>query len=166
MAPSPQLRTPQPHVVARALRDRGWVLEASTDADTKLPDALRDAPPELVVWATSFARLSSADDAVWFLSAGDYRDPVTEAFAWNAFEQMSLDAAANDAQRAEITRFWRRHWPLVLSVRGHYAYLAMRDDGVIVHGEEPEFEETTVIAPELAALLSAVAAGEDIWVFG
>lgn len=169
MDPSPQPRTPQAHVVARALQDRGWVFEASAVADRAagvgVPEPLRDAPPEFVAWATSFTRLSSADDAVWFLSAEDYRDPVPEAFAWNAFGQLSLEAAGSDAQRAHIARFWRRHWPLLLAVRGHYAYLAVRDDGVIVHGEEPEFEETTVIAQDLATLLSAVVEGDGTWVF-
>lgn len=166
MASSPQPRMHQAHVVARALRDRGWVLDSSAVADMEVPESLRDAPPEFVAWATSFTRLSSADDAVWFLSAGDYRDPVPGAFAWNAFEQISHEAAASDAQRAETARFWRRHWPLVLSVRGHYAYLAVRDDGVIVHGEEPEFEETTVIAPDLPTLFSAVVEEHESWVFG
>lgn len=162
----PRSCTPDADTVAGTLRDRGWVLEAAALADLEFPEALRDAPPEFVAWATSFTRLSSADDAVWFLSAEDYRDPVPEAFAWNAFEQLSLEAAGSDAHRADIARFWRRHWPVLLAVRGHYAYLAVRDDGVIVHGEEPEFEETTVIAQDLATLLSAVVEGDGTWGFG
>jgi hypothetical protein len=50
-----------------------------------------------------------------------------------------------------------RHVPILLSAREYYSYLAICVDGTIVHGEEPEFEETTDVAAHLDDLLHAIA---------
>ncbi|MBB1624620.1 hypothetical protein [Achromobacter sp. UMC71] len=39
-----------------------------------------------------YAQLSSADDTCWFLSAADYAGTAENAFAWDAFRTISLDA--------------------------------------------------------------------------
>ncbi|WP_436700364.1 hypothetical protein [Nocardioides sp. BYT-33-1] len=99
------------------------------------------------------------DDAdAWFVT-GDATSPgPAGGFAPDEFERISLDAAASDDERAEVREFWRRHRVVAMSVRGEYAYLAVReDDGAVVHGAEPEFEETTVVAASLAELRAQVA---------
>ena len=47
--------------------------------------------------------------------------------------------------------------PVLLSVRSGYEYLAVRDDGAVVHGAEPEFEEAAVVFPHFEALLRYIA---------
>lgn len=157
-----------------ALRDRGWRLEGTLSGNGELPLALAGAPDALTEWAGSFSRLTRADGAVWFLSADDYRGTGTgtgtgtdaDAFAWDAFASMSREAAIAGEQLAEVELFWRRHWPILLSVRDHYCYLAIRDDGAIVFGEEPEFEEVDVVAGSLAELLEDAATDGTSWQFG
>jgi len=43
--------------------------------------------------------------------------------------------------------------PILLSVRHGYEYLAVRDDGAVVHGSEPEFEEVVVVFSHFDDLL-------------
>jgi hypothetical protein len=58
-----------------------------------VPGPLANVPSPQVAWLSSFSRLSSPDEAVWFLSLDDYADSSTDAFAWNEFE--ILRAIAN-----------------------------------------------------------------------
>lgn len=125
-----------------ALRAAGWRFEPSS-------------PAGAVTWAGSFSLLSNADETVWFLAREDYARPG--AFAWNEFETMSRDAAATEQEAAEIADFWQKHQPILLSVRGPYAYLAVCDDGPVVYGEDPEFEQAHVVAGDLAGLLRMIA---------
>ncbi len=122
-----------------------------------MPGALEHASPALLTWVDSFSELSSFDDAVWFLSRIDYAVEDADGFAWNACETLSLNAANTAAAVAEVTAYWREHTPILLSVCGDYAYLAERADGAIVHGAEPEFEVSTVVAPDLTTLLNVLA---------
>lgn len=146
-----------------ALRAAGWRFEPPAVPRTRRSEGTGPAPVDAVHWGSAFSRLSSPDDAVWFLALEDYAgapasaaEAADDGFAWNAFERLSLDAAAGDPDRAAIRAFWGRHLPILLSVRGPYAYLALRDDGVVVYGEEPEFEETEEVAPDLGALLREI----------
>lgn len=133
-----------------------------------MPVALVGASPALLTWVDSFGELSSSDDAVWFLSREDYSVENADGFAWNACEVLSREGANTAAAVAEVTGYWREHTPLLLSVRGYYAYLAERADGAIVHGAEPEFEVSTVVAPDLTTLLNALAqpGGPNAELFG
>jgi len=122
-----------------------------------VPDVLASFPEVQQAWASSFSRLSSPDDAVWFLALDDYTDSADAAFAWNEFETLGREAAVSDDDAAAVAEFWRRHCPILCSVRGDYAHLAVGVDGEIVHGAEPEFEATTTVADGLVDLLEAIA---------
>ena len=111
----------------------------------------------LAAWGASFGELSSADQTVWFLSREDY-NVSGEPFAWDEFRRISIEAAVSEPERHEIAAFWREHVPILLGVAGDYWYLAVRSDGVVVSGREPEFEATDQIAPDFRVLLTAIAA--------
>ncbi|WP_107985630.1 hypothetical protein [Rhodococcus sp. OK519] len=143
------------------LRSAGWTFEPGSPNPRTVPAALRSVPPGHVAFASSFSRLSSPDDATWFLALDDYVSSSPDAFAWNEFETMSRDAAASIEDEAAVAAFWDRHCPILLSVRDHYEYLAVRVDGTIVHGEEPEFENTTDTAIDLDSLLRSIADRPD-----
>ncbi|WP_161605231.1 hypothetical protein [Pimelobacter simplex] len=102
------------------------------------------------------------DADAWFVSddaTGSGSDGSdSDGFAPDEFERISLEAAVGPEQEEAVREFWRGHRVVVMSVRGEYAYLAVRqDDGAVVHGAEPEFEETTVVAGSLAELRAQVA---------
>lgn len=75
---------------------------------------------------------------------------------------MSLDAAEGDSSWiAEIKSFWNDHLPICLSLKDGYSYYALcLKDGTIVTGEEPEFEETTQVAPSFRDFLQMLCNGE------
>ncbi|MCA1008646.1 hypothetical protein LCL87_23315 [Rhodococcus hoagii] len=137
------------------LRSAGWTFEPGRP-HVWTPAALESVPADQVAWAASFSRLSSPDEATWFLALGDYADSPDDAFAWNEFETMSREAAMSPEDEAAVDGFWNRHCPILLSVRDGCSYLAIRDDGAIVHGAEPEFETTAEVAPDIAALLRTI----------
>ncbi|WAA64840.1 hypothetical protein [Microbacterium oxydans] len=135
------------------LREAGWTCEPPTSAEGDVPSALRTASETAIRWVSSFSLLSSSDETVWFLSRDDYSTGAVSTFAWNEWEQLSIQAATTDDEALAVSRFWERHLPILLSVRNGYEYLAVRDDGAVVHGTEPEFEEAVVVFPHFADLL-------------
>lgn len=135
------------------LQEAGWTCDPPSSTDDGLPSALQTAPETVIRWVSSFSLLSSSDETVWFLSRDDYSNRAASAFAWNEFEQLSIEAATTDDEAVAVSRFWESHLPILLSVRDGYEYLAVRDDGAVVHGTEPEFEEAVVVFSQFEELL-------------
>jgi len=145
--------------VLESLRARGWGLRPSED-----PRALREVlsarysavPEALLAFLVAVSGAVSPDTSTWFLNAADYEGSSDSAFEWNAWEQLSLEAAEGDEQlRSQIEAFWAAHVPFLLSVRDGYSYIALALAGPnassVVAGREPEFEEVTVLAPSIEA---------------
>jgi hypothetical protein len=149
----------------KALTSLGWTVR---EGRSRLPPAI-DArypaiPPAVRAFLEGLAECARADDAVWFLTPGDYAREDDETFDWNAFETMELAEAVDAAERAAVVRFWNAHLPILLSVQGDYAHLSVRVDpnaagyGEVVRGDAPEFSDVTVVAPSLGDLLARIAA--------
>lgn len=138
---------------AESLQEAGWTSEPPTSTENGVPSPLRAAPETVIRWVSSFSLLSNSDETVWFLSRDDYSTGAEGAFAWNECELLSIQAATTDDEAVAVSRFWRRHTPILLSVRNGYEYLAVRDDGAVVHGSEPEFEEAVVVFSHFEDLL-------------
>ena len=150
------------HLDATAmLLTAGWVREEPLRSSAAVvPPPLVGADDQLLAWVGSFSVLASPDDQVWFLSAESYaEDTSDEAFPWDAFRHQSLAAAPGQAERSAVHAFWSSHVPILMSVRDGYEYLAVAPDGRVVRGGEPEYEEVTVVAAGLEALLRCVATG-------
>ena len=135
------------------VQEAGWTYEPPSSAEDGIPAALHTAPETVIRWVSSFSLLSNSDETVWFLSRDDYSTEAEGAFAWNEWEQLSLQAATTDEEADAVSRFWKHHLPVLLSVRDGYEYLAVRDDGAVVHGAEPEFEEAVVVFSQFEDLL-------------
>lgn len=136
-----------------SLQETGWTCEPPMSADDGAPSALHTAPEMVIRWVSSFSLLSNSDETVWFVSRDDYSTGEEGAFAWNECEQLSIQAAMTDDEAVAVSRFWKLHLPILLSVRNGYEYLAVRDDGAVVHGTEPEFEEAVVVFSHFEDLL-------------
>ena len=146
------------------LRTLGWQVER-LDRPVSLPEAVtvRALPPVFLDWLHTVRRVVRSDETAWFLCAEDYAGHTGTAFRWNEWELLSLESAGGDAAwRREIRGFWERHFPILLSVDGTYAYYAIDlEDGSIVCGEEPEFEECSVIASSFPAFLEDILCGRS-----
>ncbi len=140
------------------LQESGWMYEPPLSTEDGVLSALHTAPEPVIRWVCSFSQLSNTDETAWFLSRHDYSTGSEDAFAWNEYEQLSIQAATTDDEAVAVARFWKRHLPILLSVRNGYEYLAVRDDGAVVHGTEPEFEEAVVVFSQFEDLLRYIIA--------
>ncbi|MBD9474842.1 hypothetical protein IB268_18115 [Achromobacter sp. ACM01] len=135
------------------LAARGWTVLGAT------PMAAPADASEHAAFLSLYTQLSSADDTRWFLSAADYAGTADSAFGWDAFRDISLEAAISDADRHAVETFWARHVPIFMSVDGDYEFLAIdRISGRIVHGVEPEFEAVSEVASGLGDLFEQMLA--------
>lgn len=94
----------------------------------------------------------------WFLTPNDYLS-ITKGVQWNEFELQSLEFAGNEKEK--IISYWNTHLPIILSVDGEYSYYAIdTENGSIVSGYEPEYEESTVIADDFNTFIENVISGK------
>ena len=119
-------------------------------------------PSELREFIEAAGTVVSPDERSWFVTSGVLSGTGGLAFAWNEWELLSLAAAEGDEEwRQQIRDFWDRHFPLIMSVKSGYAFFAVRaQDRSIVCGEEPEFEETTVVAASVSDFLTVLRFGD------
>ena len=140
----------------------GWKVELQAH-EVQLPPAIRkrfpQIPHDVVGFISQVKTCVRKDDTAWMLCVEDF--VRNEGFRWDEFERLSLDAASDDVEwQGRITSFWNDHLPVVISCKGEYCYFAVRlKDGVVVRGDEPEFEETTEVAKSFGALLEAISKG-------
>lgn len=153
-----------PSTLIDRLRSQGWLHEPAIDTTSwPLPARYAAIPDELTHFQQAFGRLERADGRMWFLSARDYSELPDEGFAWNAFEQISIEACEGQPELlATVSAFWTAHLPVFLSVANRYEYVAMclhgPNAGNYVLGTEPEFEETRRIAASLPEMVDWVLA--------
>jgi hypothetical protein len=123
-----------------------------------------NVPPGYLQFLQSFSRLQTEDGTLWFNSMQDFNSEVAESagsmFAWNEFELQSLQAFYDDeAGQQQVRSFWDAHLPILLSVQGHYSYVALgvatHNWGQVFAGEEPEYEEAQCIAPSFQQWLDS-----------
>lgn len=143
------------------LRTHGWRVDLPSAGVLTLPigflaryDGL---PDELLDFLGGFDVCANPTNDSWLVSGRDLSAP--EAFRYNEFERMSLEAAQGDSEWAESIRaFWTNHFPVLISVAGSYQYFALALDGpnkgAVVYGAEPEFESISGVAPSLAEFVS------------
>ena len=143
------------------LRKLGFLVELLPQA-SPLPDAVLqrypNIPADYLAFISRLRSCHSPTDTTWLLTPADYHAQINAAFAWNEFEQLSLEAACKPEETQAIQAFWQRHCPIMLCVQPHYAYFAIdlhpHHHGNIVFGCEPEFETTTVVAADFAAFIN------------
>ncbi|MBU3179415.1 SMI1/KNR4 family protein [Clostridium estertheticum] len=102
-------------------------------------------------------------EKTWFICENEYNDNSDIAFKWNEFEVLSLEVAKNDDEwKLEISTWWDSHLPIVMSVDNGYSFYAidLKNDGSIVQGYEPEFEEVEKVANNLEEFLELIMANK------
>jgi hypothetical protein len=145
-----------------ALRRLGWRVERAARR-RRLPDAVSarypHIPEEVRAFLGGLDACESRGEQAWFLTASDYGRRGGDALEWDAFEALD-DDAGSDAVRA----FWDAHLPILQSVAGDYAYLAVgvdpaaADYGAVVRGDAPDLTSPTPVSATFTAFLATVAA--------
>lgn len=144
----------------------GWSIELAETKSQLLPNIITDRYiniPEQ--WLEFFGKIKcmvNPDETTWFLCAEDFNIQGDLAFQWNEWEIISLESAVGDhIWEEEIKKFWDSHLPIIMSVQGGYSYYAISmEDGSVVWGTEPEFEECEVVAASFMEFMEKIIKGE------
>jgi hypothetical protein len=158
--------SPSAEAALAALRALNWTVQLAAER-VPLPaaiDARYGAIPQAVrAFLEQLEVCTGGDERAWFLGSADYAGQGDSAFAWDEWERISADEA--DAMSAAQSRaFWDAHLPILQSVDGDYAYLAVcvdsasADYGHVVRGDGPAFEDASVVCRSFDELLSLIAA--------
>ena len=148
------------------LRGHGWRIAEKHHAQFRLPDSLHarypHLPDDLEAFLTRVEVCVNLEENAWILCQSDYEGRSGSAFAWDEFEQMSLDAAGDDRELAtQIESFWNRHFPFYFSVADRYSYCAVtvspEDFGTVIEGFEPEFEDAMVLCNSFTEFIETLA---------
>ena len=139
--------------LTKSLTEQGWKVEMQEN--NQIPAEITQRydllPTDYIYFLRNMKACVNSAETVWMLCPDDFAPQGENGFDWNEFEKMSLDAAEGDSSWiAEIKSFWNDHLPICLSLK----------DGTIVTGEEPEFEETTQVAPSFRDFLQMLCNGE------
>ncbi|RJE87051.1 SMI1/KNR4 family protein [Paenibacillus sp. 1011MAR3C5] len=144
--------------------ENGWDISPKSDVQLRLDSSVttryKTIPNEYVDFLSMVEKCISPNEKTWFICEDEFNNSADDAFRWNEFELLSLEAAADDRNwQSEITSWWDHYLPIVMSVDGGYSFFAIdltNDKGVIVRGYEPEFEEVEKAADSLEHLLDLI----------
>ncbi|MDE7225170.1 MAG: SMI1/KNR4 family protein [Acetatifactor sp.] len=148
------------------LRKRGWTIVTDPKSDRALPGEITDRyeniSPQWYDFISGLNVLMNERETTWFLCFKDFYEQDEGAFQWNEWERVSLESAADDEKwKKEIRAFWDRHFPIVLSVRNGYSYYAISmENGAVVCGFEPEFEECETVADSFEEFAEKIVSGK------
>ena len=152
------------------LLQKGWsfrpLIEKQGDdlssASNRALNLIKATPQSFQVFIQSFQELSSSGEDSWFLSYSDYLESNDAGFSWDEYEKLSIQAAEEDGdndEKAFLAEFWNSYLPFAYSLRNGYAYLAIglfgANEGKIIYGREPMFEEFSVEAESFEELLDS-----------
>ncbi|MBQ3034352.1 MAG: hypothetical protein IJD28_08215 [Deferribacterales bacterium] len=122
-------------------------------------------PPELTGFFKKTLSLSTKGKTAWFLCEDDYAGAEDSGYslAWNEAEVRSLDAALGDSHlMSDIKAWWDKRLPIVLSNTDsqltYYAYDC--NNGYIICGHEPNFEDTHTVASSFEDFLQKIIQGK------
>ena len=122
----------------------------------------KNIPTQWLEFAETVQCMMNAEETVWFLCAVDFEAQQEGAFQWNEWETLSLESAKGDSEwERKIQAFWDNHLPIIQSVKGGYSYYAISmNDGSVVRGAEPEFEECEVVAGSFSDFMEKIVSGK------
>jgi hypothetical protein len=142
-------------------KNNEWKITLKNTDIKKLPQHSSERytiPLEYKQFLENIENCVNAGENVWFLCIEDYLPKPEDGFRWNEFELISLEAADNDTELInKIKNYWDKHFPIIMSVEGDYEYYAINvENKKIVHGYEPEFEESKIAANNFYELLEKI----------
>lgn len=139
-------------------------IEYSLMLEAEVSSRYKEIPNEYLEFLTMIKQLISPNEKTWFICENEYNNKSDIAFRWNEFEELSLEAADDDDEwKMEITSWWDKHLPIVMSVDEGYLFYAIDldiDKGSIVKGYEPEFEEVEKVANNIEEFFNLIMLNE------
>lgn len=146
-------------------KNYNWNIALNSEK-SDLPDSIKNRYNIPRIWFDFICNLRICENQFatkCFLTLKDYfpKSDGFEGFQWNEFELQSLEFAYDENQKEQIISYWNTHLPIILSVDGGYSYYAIdTENGSVVSGYEPEYEESTVIADDFNSFIENVISGK------
>ena len=141
--------------------NNNWNMILSTEK-LNFPDSIMNRyqlPEQWLNFIKCFSVCENESATKWFLTPNDYQ-MKGNGFQWNEFELQSL---ASTEEKSQIISYWNAHIPIILSVDGEYSYYAVNtENGNVVFGTEPEYEEAEVIANDFDTFIRKIISGERL----
>lgn len=144
------------------MKEQGWMVALNEKRENRLPQAIEERytniPRRWLDFISTVKSLISGDETTWFLCKNNFDVQKEDSFRWNEWEIISLESAGNDIEwETEIKRFWNIHLPIIMSVKDGYSYYAISmENGSVVYGSGPEFEECEMVADSFEEFLSKI----------
>lgn len=141
----------------------GWSVRRNVSGTVSLDSSILSRYPAIPEPYMSFmshvSEARSKDDSAWFLLEANYNGTSGFASSWNEWELFEIANSEGDqAQIAKVRKFWDSYFPIALSVRSDFAYLALdmteTGFGQVVHSFAPYLMEPETIFADLAGLLT------------
>jgi len=144
--------------------ENGWDIteksEVQLNVDSSIISRYKEIPNEYLDFLSIVEKCISPNEQTWFICEGEFNNSSDSEFKWNEYELLSLEAAMDDEiWKSEITAWWDNYLPIVMSVDGGYSFYAIdltNDQGAIVRGYEPEFEEVEKVANTLEGFFELI----------
>jgi hypothetical protein len=142
------------------LQSLDWKYEKSLQPSV-LPEVVANRyswiSPDAIELIAEINTLVRSDEKMWILTGKDFRSESKSSFSWNEFEIQSLQAAGKDQSQIDaVTLFWDKHFPIAICVEDGYVYYALCENGTVVTGRGPEFEQTTIFADNYLDFLKKI----------
>lgn len=150
------------------LKEQSWNVELKEEKDTHILDVIgkryKNIPQQWLNFVSRFKSIVNRDNTTWFLCEDDFCLQEENKFRWNEWEIISLESVRNDSElENEIREFWNKYLPIIMSVRSGYSYYAISmENGSIVYGIEPEFEECEIVADSFEEFIRKIMKREII----
>ncbi|SDD65797.1 SMI1 / KNR4 family (SUKH-1) [Paenibacillus sp. CF095] len=149
--------------------EKGWDIMRKSGSQSLLNSSItsryKGLPDEYLEFINVVEKCVAPDEQTWFICEGEFNNSTETAFQWNEFEMLSLEAAEGDSiWQSEITAWWDRHLPIVMSLEDGYSFYAIdltTDSGAIVRGCEPEFEEVEKVSDSFGEFLAWMMSNSD-----
>ncbi|MDR1930737.1 MAG: hypothetical protein LBQ44_08940, partial [Treponema sp.] len=110
-------------------KNNGWNILLENNRINNLPENLMqryNIPNEYKAFLGKIKICINAEENIWFLCIGDYLEESEDAFRWNEFELISIEAADDDNELINgIKDYWNKHFPIILNVKDEYKYYAI-----------------------------------------
>ncbi|MDQ0724406.1 hypothetical protein QF049_005667 [Paenibacillus sp. W4I10] len=149
--------------------EKGWDIMSKSGSQSHLNSGItsryKGLPDEYLEFLNVVEKCVAPDEQTWFICEAEFNNSTETAFQWNEFEMLSLEAAESDSiWQSEITAWWDHHLPIVMSVEDGYSFYAIdltTDNGAIVRGCEPEFEEVEKVSDSFGEFLAWMMSNSD-----
>lgn len=157
-------------LISKLQSEKNWLISYKEQPSFELPEEVHDRyksfPGDFTQFITNYQSVTDSNETTWLLCSDDYSLQDKDAFRWNEWERLSIQAALDDKDsvwQENIRKFWDKHLPILMSVADGYEYYAIRiSDGIIVRGCEPEFEDCLKVADSFAELIEKIITDEIV----